>query len=100
MGGFDVLLDSHHKKAQSVSLQYDRVTAHLLCAFTERFRLTHCAHVPCAFTEHSHLTECAYVHCTVTELSCHSERLTSSLANVSDTKQGLKVPLPHLQSCR
>ena len=92
VGDFDVLLDSFHKKAQRVSLQYKRVTAHKHCAVPEHIPLTHSANVPCAFIEHCHITVCAHVHCTVTELSCHTERLTSNLSEVFDTKQGLKVP--------
>jgi hypothetical protein len=45
MGGFNVTLDLHHKKAQSVSLQYEVVTAHMHCAVTEHFPVLHTVHV-------------------------------------------------------
>jgi len=100
-----MLLGSQHKKAQSVSLQYERMTAHVHCAFTEHFPVLHSA--PCAFTEHcisqtvhmctalllnTNFSQTAHVHCTIAGLSCRPERLTSSLSNVFDTKQVLRVP--------
>lgn len=64
LGGFDMLLDSHHKKAQSVSLQYERVTAHKHCAVTEHIPVLHTVRTCPALLLNIPISECACaMHC-------------------------------------
>ena len=47
MGGFDVLLELHHKKTHSVYWQYESMNAHMQCTATEHSCLTDCTCALC-----------------------------------------------------